>query len=381
MAKTGSSNMDVKKANRNRIFRLIHRCSGISKPEIAHSLQISLPTVLQNVKSLLEAGLVMEDGNLKSTGGRKAIALTSVKNARTAIGVDITRNHVDAVLIAMDGAILANHRARAAFSTSAAYVDRLGKIVETMLESASADTSRVVGAGVSVPGIHAERGDVLSRSHVLDTANYRFEPITRRLGLPCVYLNDANAAGIAEMWTSVQARNFVYLSLSDSVGGALIWDGQPRLGDNQRSGEFGHMTVERGGSPCYCGKKGCLDCYCAATILSTHTNNDLAAFFKKLEAGDAKLRSIWNRYLDYLATAVHTLRMIFDYNIVLGGYVGAHLDPYIADLRRRAAALNPFEETADYLEVCRHKKRASAVGAALVQIEKFIEGICGMRLF
>ena len=53
-----SSNMDVRKANRNRIYRLIHGTNGISKPEIAPRPQLSLPTVMQKVKSLIEQGLI-----------------------------------------------------------------------------------------------------------------------------------------------------------------------------------------------------------------------------------------------------------------------------------------------------------------------------------
>jgi predicted ArsR family transcriptional regulator len=55
------TNTDVKKLNKNRIFRLIYNSDKISRQEIADQLGLSLPTVNQNLKML------MEDG-----GGRKS---------------------------------------------------------------------------------------------------------------------------------------------------------------------------------------------------------------------------------------------------------------------------------------------------------------------
>ena len=44
---------DVKRFNKNRIFRLIHYADKISRQEIADILQLSLPTVNQNLKTAL----------------------------------------------------------------------------------------------------------------------------------------------------------------------------------------------------------------------------------------------------------------------------------------------------------------------------------------
>ena len=66
---------DVKRLNKNRIFRLIHYTDKISRQEIAEILQLSLPTVNQNLKLLTNDGLIEFEGNFESTGGRKAQAI------------------------------------------------------------------------------------------------------------------------------------------------------------------------------------------------------------------------------------------------------------------------------------------------------------------
>ena len=52
------TNTDVKKLNKNRIFRLIYNSDKISRQEIADRLGLSLPTVNQNLKMLMEDGLI-----------------------------------------------------------------------------------------------------------------------------------------------------------------------------------------------------------------------------------------------------------------------------------------------------------------------------------
>ncbi|MCD7897899.1 MAG: ROK family protein, partial [Planctomycetaceae bacterium] len=204
---------------------------------------------------------------------------------------------------------------------------------------------------------------------------YPLKPMENAIGLDCLFENDANAASIAEAWAYPGKRTFIYLSLKDAVGGALVWNGHPVPGDNGRCGEFGHMTVEHGGMQCYCGKKGCLDAYCSALNLSEKAGGSLAAFFQTLAGGDSRTRLIWDNYLDYLAASINILRMALDYHVVIGGHVGAFMDAHIADLRRRVARLDTFDTTGSYIEPCRYKVEASAVGAALMHVSRFIASI------
>ena len=43
---------EVRKYNKNRIFKLIYNSSAISRQEIADTLGLSLPTINQNIKLL-----------------------------------------------------------------------------------------------------------------------------------------------------------------------------------------------------------------------------------------------------------------------------------------------------------------------------------------
>ncbi|WP_318586116.1 hypothetical protein [[Clostridium] scindens] len=80
-------------------------------------------------------------------------------------------------------------------------------------------------------------------------------------------------------------------------------------------------------------------------------------------------------YLKDLAIAVDNLRMCFDCEIVLGGYVGSSMEPYIQEFRNLVAEKDIFENSGDYVYVCQYQQEASALGAAIFQIEKFIDTI------
>jgi predicted NBD/HSP70 family sugar kinase len=375
MTREHANNTNLKKVNCNRIYKLIYQKGMISKPEIAYRLGISLPTVMQNVKLLQDAGLVEENGVLESTGGRKAVALSCVKSARAAIGVDITRNHISVVLVNLDGSIAESIREKISYQDNIEYAKKLWTIVDHLIEQSKFDSKKILGMGISVPGILSNDQQILLHSHVLQVKNVRCADLAKFCPFPSVLCNDANAAGIAETWNKEAHESSVYLFLSDSVGGAILLENKLYQGEDQRGGEFGHITIERGGRRCYCGKKGCLDSYCSASVLSDLTDGNLADFFKLLKEGNPKIKTAWENYLDYLATAVNNLRMSFDCSVIIGGYVGAYIEDYIDDLMKRAAELNTFEEDGNYIKACCYRTEAAAVGAALLHIAPFIDQI------
>ena len=106
MEKKKNTNMEVKKKNRNNVFRYICRNGMVSNPDISYALKLSLPTATQITKELVERGLVEEMGEMESTGGRRAKALALSKGAGKAVGLDITKNHISLVLTELSGRIL-----------------------------------------------------------------------------------------------------------------------------------------------------------------------------------------------------------------------------------------------------------------------------------
>ncbi|MEI0530968.1 ROK family transcriptional regulator [Brachyspira pilosicoli] len=366
-----SNNIDVKKINKNIIYKYILENKKVSKNNISISLNISMPTVWQNLKELLDCNLIQEVGEFESSGGRKAKAISIVENAKFAIGVDITKNHVSIVLVNLVGDVVKNIRLKKTFSYTKGYFLWFEKSIKDFI--LGIDMNSILGVGISIPAIIDKSGSYITSSHVLKLKDVPCNSFSEYIPFNCIFMNDANAAGFAE--SKYIENNAIYLSLSNSVGGAIILSKKLYTGDNVRAGEFGHAAIIPDGEKCYCGKRGCLDCYCKASLLSDLTNGKLNIFFDKLNKGDKKIIEVWDKYLYYLSIAVNNLRMNFDCDVVIGGYVGAYFLDYLNDFKDKVSKLNTFENNANYIRVCKHHFEGAALGAALVHIDSFIKSV------
>lgn len=365
-------NNEIRQSNKSRIFNLIYHNEKIAKQDIAYSLGLSLPTVTQNLNELNEQGLIRQVGLFESTGGRKAKAIAIKSDSRYAIGLDITKKHISLVLIDLAGEIIKHSRIQEPFYRTHEYFEGIGRIISQFIYESNIKEDKILGVGISIPGILDADEKKIAYSHALGVSNVDCREFTESITKPCKFCNDANAAGIAEMWNKDITENVVYISLSNSVGGSIFIDRNLYFGDNQRSGELGHMTIVPGGRQCYCGKQGCMDAYCSAYLLTNGEANSIEDFFRKVKTGEKECCSIWDNYLKHLAISINNLRMLFDCEIIIGGYIGSYIEEYIQSLRNIVAQLNTFEIDGQYLKVCLRKFEPSAVGAALQHIEIFI---------
>ena len=185
--------------------------------------------------------------------------------------------------------------------------------------------------------------------------------IEQLLNLPVYYENDANAAILAE--NPQRLKNSIYLSLNNTLGGAVCIDGALFTGQNRRAGEFGHMILVPGGKRCYCGKAGCADAYCAASVLTQDGTEKLEEFMARIDT-DAKTAQRWEEYLEHLALLISNLRMSYDTDIILGGEVGGYLPDHMVALGKKIFKYNIFDDDLSYLKNCSYRKEASAVGVA-----------------
>ena len=372
MERKQTTNIEVKKKNRNRVFRYICKHGTVSNPDISYDMKMSLPTVTQITKELIEKGFIEETGELQSTGGRRAKALSVAVNVKQAVGLDITKNHIGFVLTNLTGEILKYVRIFLPYAHEDAYYRRVNDELESFLEESNIDRKRILGIGISFPGIIDLDRRLITYSHILGVKMISFDSISGFFGYPCYFLNDANAGAYAEGIHSDERERFFYLSLSNTVGGAIFDHNGLVQGSHFRCGEVGHMTVIPDGKNCYCGKKGCLDAYCSAAILSGATEGKLEKFFGLLEKKEQKAVEMWDVYTGYLAVALNNIHMLLDCDIILGGYVGSYAEPYLSDIWNKVSERNTFTEEQQFVTSSRYKVGAAALGAAVEVIEDFV---------
>lgn len=370
-----ATSMELKKMNRNIIYRAVLEKENTSIQELSYQLQLSVPTITQNLNELVKQGLLEEKGTFQSTGGRKAKSFSSLLRAKVAFGIDITQNHINYVAIDLADHVLTSGRKRVAFQNSADYFLDLKALINEMRERVGVSTNSILGCGISLPAVVDANARTLSYAPLLKWPENFFEKLQEYIELPFYFINDANAGALAELVVENTGKSSLYLSLSNSVGGAVIMHGEICYGENQRGGEFGHMTLIPGGRECYCGQRGCVDAYCSSLVLSNVTGGSLNLFFQELEKENKKCRDVWEEYSDHLAIIVNNLQVGFDTDIVLGGYVGWHLKPYLQEIRTKVAKRCNFKSNGEQIRVSKLHSEASALGAAVGYISEFISRV------
>nr|WP_303217115.1 ROK family transcriptional regulator [uncultured Blautia sp.] len=362
---------DKKTITKSRILNYVINNQITSKAEVSKNLNLSMPTVLSNINDLIAKGIIIETGEYESTGGRKAKSIGINPSYRYSVGIVITANHVGIVLVNLKYEIVKFRRVRMKFSPDASYCQDLSVLTSEFLKDTEYQ-DRILGIGISIPGIISQKAHLLIKSHALQLENYSLSFLEQAFDLPVYFENDANAAMMAEDMN--RYKNAIYLSLNNTLGGAFCIGGKLFQGENQKAGEFGHMILVPGGRKCYCGKKGCADAYCAASALTDEINS-LETFMEQLKSGDEAAEEKWSEYLDMLAVLISNLRMAYDMDIILGGEVGGYLAEHMLPLGEKVMEYNGFDHDIRYLRNCSYKREASAVGAAKHFLQDFIKNI------
>lgn len=360
-----------KNTTRYNILDYMLNNGNTSKALLAKELNLSMPTVLSNVNGLMDKGIVTELGELESTGGRKAVLIGLQKDYRYAAGINITANHIGMVLVNFCGEVVKQEHTRVKFDADLSCYSNLAGMLEKFCE-AEIRSGKLLGAGISLPGIINQNEKILVKSHALGLENYSLKIIEQMFSVPVYFENDANAAMLAE--NPQKLKNSLYLSLNNTLGGAVCIDGMLFTGQNRKAGEFGHMVLFPGGRKCYCGKSGCADAYCAASVLTNGGRKRLEDFMESIST-DKDAAELWDNYLENLAILISNLRMSFDTDIILGGDAGGYLESYMVELGRKIFKYNLFDGDLSYLKNCSYQKEASAIGVAKQFFRKLIETI------
>lgn len=341
---------------------------NLTRQDIAKALNISMPTTLQVINGLLEEGILKEVGSLESTGGRKAKCLALNADAAYVIGINVGLHHVSIILLNYNGEMIRDFRFNTIFRDEIAWYDGLKETVNAFLLECKIAMENVLCVGISFPGIIDDESGWILHSHIFNIHNVSLDRFHKMFPVPVAVFNDANSGGYTEL--NSYGNSYIYLSLNESVGGAIILDGQLYRGDSFHAGEIGHMLLVPGGKKCYCGKKGCADAYLSAGLLMDE-DRDIYKFADLLKVGDKDAMKKWDEYLDWLAIFATNIRMAFNNQLIIGGEIGRIIDPYLSDLKRRMAENDLFARDIDYVFGCKIKKNAMATGAGRLALSKY----------
>lgn len=164
---------------------------------------------------------------------------------RRAIGIDVGGTGVKAAVVDLVTGDLVSPRIREKTpqpATPEAVIDTIGRILDRLAAEGHLDNSMAAGAGL--PGV-VKRGRLVTAANI-DKGWVDFparDALEARLGRPVRLINDADAAGLAEVAFGAAKDvpgTVMLLTIGTGIGSALLIDGN--LLD---STEFGHVPYRR----------------------------------------------------------------------------------------------------------------------------------------
>ena len=145
------------------------------------------------------------------------------------MGMLITANHIEMVLVNLGDEIIKKERIRLKFTTELSYCTEAAKKVKTFLAGESAEKT-LLGIGIAISGIVDQKERIVLKSHAPVLKNYSLRFLEQAIGILVYFENDANAAMLAEK--TGEYSNVIYLSLNHTLGGAFCINGKLFLGQN-----------------------------------------------------------------------------------------------------------------------------------------------------
>lgn len=383
--------------NRSLMLRLVRDRGPISRAELARASLLSKPAVTDIVDGLIRHELVRETVKGDVAVGRKPILLEINREAMWAIGIDLSRDHVDLLITDLMGSVCRFMSRRISFDDEdEGYPERVAKCVTDVIRDSGVPASRIAGIGVGypMPLSHVRRMIVCDGQMVGWKTVQLKQLIEREFGVPVYLDNDANVAALHERWHGVadSFRDYLFILVGNGVGLGIVLGGAVYRGASGIAGEIGHMSIDPDGPQCLCGSRGCLetlvsvprllsDVAQAGAVAELGTSSvkpvspTLDDVVGRALAGDPIVTSAVGEMTKRLAVAVTNLVNTFDPEaVVIGGPVARLGDRFMIPFREAMAArAHPLFADKTRLVLSRYSQDAVARGAAMLVVEDFFE--------
>jgi glucokinase-like ROK family protein len=239
----------------------------VSRTHLVDMSGLNKSTVGSLIAQLQSWGFVKQSGLSDPRPGRPATLIDLDPDGGRLIGAEIGVDFVSVALTDLKANVVWRQETKTADNGESPVpppqpqvLEQAERLVHEAISRAAACKCRLFGIGLGVPGLVDRATGTLLFAPNLRWRNVPLRDMwVQRFGVPVAVENEAKAAAVAEQtWGEAkQADNFLYLSASVGLGGAVVIDGRLLRGMGGNAGAVGHMTIEPDGRQCNCGNRGC----------------------------------------------------------------------------------------------------------------------------
>ena len=265
----------VKQLNSAAVYRLIDQQGPISRIQVADVSQLAPASVTKITRQLLERGLIKEVAQQASTGGRRAISLTTEVEPFHSVAVRIGRDYLQFSLYDLGAKELASDYQEFYYTTQDELAEGLESQLKAFIQSQQSHINQLIAIGISLPGLVNPETGVVEYMPNISINNFTLaEMIRDRFHVECFVGNDVRGMALAEHYfgASQDCQDSILVSVHRGTGAGIIVNGQVFLGFNRNVGEIGHIQIDPLGEQCQCGNFGCLETVAANPAIVERVN-------------------------------------------------------------------------------------------------------------
>ncbi|GEM74725.1 DNA-binding transcriptional regulator NagC [Vibrio sagamiensis] len=252
----------VKQLNSAAVYRLIDQQGPISRIQVADVSQLAPASVTKITRQLLERGLIKEVAQQASTGGRRAISLTTEVKPFHSIAVRLGRDYIQFCLYDLGGTAIVQDQHELYYSNQAELLSGLSEKLQNFINSCSHSIDQLIAIAITLPGLVDPTTGVIKYMPNTDIDNLALSDIiSEKFDIACFVGNDVRSMALAEHYfgASQDCQDSILVSVHRGTGAGIIVNGQVFLGFNRNVGEIGHIQIDPLGEQCQCGNFGCLE--------------------------------------------------------------------------------------------------------------------------
>jgi glucokinase len=199
------------------------------------------------------------------------------------VGIDVGGTNIKAGVVDDEGRSLSH----VSVPTEAARgpqvgLENIARAAELAISQSGLNRGALRGVGLATPGtMDIPAGYLVDPPNLPGWVNFPIRDLlAKKLQLPTVLQNDANAAAYGEFWAgrAKEARSLVFWTLGTGIGCGIIIDHVIIEGAHSHGAECGHIIIEMtNGRLCGTGQYGTLEAYASARAIVSRCEEALAA--------------------------------------------------------------------------------------------------------
>ncbi len=314
------------------------------------------------------------------------------------IGIDIGGSHIATGIVLNNGKLLAKETRDIDVSSikevervETIIVDTIQNEIKTLLNRYDYTINDITRIGIAVPGsptdtsirnvvnLHIKEFNLAKElSEIYNINSETVERVDKCIKnqIEIKLANDGKCAGVAEKeYGALKGYDdCLFLCMGTGVGSAVFLGGKLLKAKQNPGFEFGHMIIDKDGTLCNCGKKGCFETYASMKRFKVRAIEELdlpkdvqseeVQNFIRKNSHKTKVNKFIDKYLENVAIGVSNLINIFEPEaICFGGSFSYYDDVFLEPLAEKLKKYVFNKNTKVTLISAKLKNDAGIIGA------------------